>query len=65
MRRTHARTRPKSLILSGNSRNHAEYLLHTAKNSAQKFGTLYWRVNDPLSIEYVIQLCIDQIYYTR
>ena len=37
--------RPKFELLSGNSRsNHAEYLLHTAKN----FGTLYWRVDEPM-----------------
>ena len=40
--------KPKFELLYGNSRNHAEYLLHTAKNSAQILGTLYWRVDDPL-----------------
>ena len=31
----------------GNSRNHAYYLSHTAKNSAQKHSVLHWRVDDP------------------
>ena len=46
--------RPKFELLSGNSRsNHAEYLLHTAKNSVQKLGTLYWRVDDPLIVTFI------------
>ena len=29
-------------------------LLHTAKNSAQIIGKLYWRVDDPLPISFLL-----------
>ena len=40
---THVRIKGQKLnFYQENSRN-----LHTAKNAAQKLGTLYWRVDDP------------------
>ena len=53
---THAYKKRKSELLSGNSRNHAEYLLHTAKNSVQKLDKLYWRMYDPYGSESVPNL---------
>ena len=44
---TYPYKRPKSELLSGNSLNHAEYLLRMAKKSAHKLGTLYGRVDAP------------------
>ena len=45
MSRTHVRIKGQNLPFY--LKTHAQYLLHTAKSSAQKLGTLYWRVSDP------------------
>ena len=53
--------RPKSELLSWNSRNHAKFFLHTAKNSAQKLSTLYCRVDDPLRANHTSVQCTKNL----
>ena len=51
MGRTHVHVKAKIWTFIWKSCYQAKYLLHTTKNSAQKLGALYWRVDDPLALK--------------